>query len=65
MQYACTPEGWLASITKADGTVLTFEYDKTIALLTQNVGDGQTIQRSYNETGMVTEVSSNEGTLVQ
>ena len=64
VQYAYTPEGWLESITKADGTVLTFEYDKTGSLLTQHVGDGQTVESSYNETGRVTEVSSAEGTIV-
>ena len=64
VQYAYTPEGWLESITKADGTVLTFEYDKTGSLLVQNVGDGQTVESSYNEIGMVTEVSSAEGTIV-
>ena len=64
VQYAYTPEGWLESITRADGTVLTFTYDKTGSLLAQNVGDGQTIQSSYNEIGMVTEVSSAEGTIV-
>ena len=64
VQYAYTPEGWLESITRADGTVLTFEYDKTGSLLVQNVGDGQTVESSYNEIGMVTEVSSAEGTIV-
>ena len=64
VQYAYTPEGWLESITRADGTVLTFEYDKTGSLLVQNVGDGQTVESSYNEIGMVTEVSSDEGTIV-
>ena len=64
VQYAYTPEGWLESITRADGTVLTFEYDKTGSLLVQNVGDGQTVESSYNETGRVTEVSSAEGTIV-
>ena len=64
VQYAYTPEGWLESITRADGTVLTFEYDKTGSLLVQNVGDGQTVESSYNDIGMVTEVSSAEGTIV-
>ena len=49
VRYAHTPEGWLESITKADGNVLTFEYDKTGSLLTQHVGDGQTVESSYNE----------------
>ncbi len=44
--------------------MLTFEYDKTGSLLVQNVGDGQTVESSYNEIGMVTEVSSAEGTIV-
>ena len=31
--YAYTPEGWLESVTKADGTVLAFAYDRTGSLL--------------------------------
>lgn len=48
---------------KADGTVQTFDYDKTGSLLTQHVGDGQTIRSGYNELGMVTTVSSEAGTI--
>lgn len=29
VRYSYTPEGWLSSVTKADGAVMTFEYDKT------------------------------------
>lgn len=58
--YAYTPEGWLESVTRADGTVLAFAYDRTGSLLIQNVGDGQTVESSYNDVGMVTEVSGAE-----
>ena len=61
--YAYTPEGWLESVTRADGTVLTFAYDRTGSLLIQNVGDGQTVESSYNDVGMVTEVSGAEGSI--
>ena len=61
--YAYTPEGWLESVTRADGTVLTFAYDRTGSLLIQNVGDGQTVESSYNDIGMVTEVSGAEGSI--
>ena len=61
--YAYTPEGWLESVTKADGTVLAFAYDKTGSLLIQNVGDGQTVKSSYKETRRVTEVSGAEGSI--
>ncbi|MBR2923716.1 MAG: hypothetical protein IKC28_01690 [Clostridia bacterium] len=63
MEYAYTPEGWLSAITKADGTVLTFAYDKTGNLLTQNTGENQNIESSYNEIGQVTTVTSPEGTI--
>ena len=46
VKYSYTPEGWLSSITKADGTVLVFEYDKTVSLVARNVGDGKTITNS-------------------
>lgn len=61
--YAYTPEGWLESVTKADGTVLAFAYDRTGSLLIQNVGDGQTVESSYNDVGKVTEVSGAEGSI--
>ena len=61
--YAYTPEGWLESVTRADGTVLTFAYDRTGSLLIQNVGDGQTVESSYNDVGKVTEVSGAEGSI--
>jgi len=61
--YTYTPEGWLSSVTKADGTVMTFEYDKTGNLLAQNTGENQGIENSYNEIGQVTTVKNGEGTI--
>ena len=63
MEYTYTPEGRLSVITKADGTVLTFAYDKTGNLLTQNTGENQNIESNYNEIGQVTTVTSSEGTI--
>ena len=39
-------------------------YDRTGSLLIQNVGDGQTVESSYNDIGMVTEVSGAEGRIM-
>lgn len=38
-------------------------YDRTGSLLIQNVGDGQTVESSYNDVGKVTEVSGAEGSI--
>lgn len=63
VSWEYTPECWLESIIKADGTILTFEYDKTGSLLSQNVGEGQSISSECNEIGKVAKVSSPEGTI--
>ena len=43
--------------------VTRYTYDQTGSLLIQNVGDGQTVESSYNDIGMVTEVSGAEGSI--
>ena len=53
----------LAKVTDALKHVTRYTYDQTGSLLTQNVGDGQTVESSYNDVGRVTEVSGAEGSI--
>ena len=53
----------LAKVTDALKHVTRYTYDQTGSLLIQNVGDGQTVESSYNDIGMVTEVSGAEGSI--
>ena len=53
----------LAKVTDALKHVTRYTYDQTGSLLIQNVGDGQTVESSYNDVGKVTEVSGAEGSI--
>ena len=60
---ACCGVNQLAKVTDALKHVTRYTYDQTGSLLIQNVGDGQTVESSYNDIGMVTEVSGAEGSI--
>ena len=61
MRYSYTPEGWLESITDAEGSVTHYIYDKTGSLLTADYAGEQTETNTYNELGLLTTVTTAEG----
>ena len=61
VRYSYTAEGWLSTITDAEGKVTKFTYDLTGSLISEDYAGELHRENSYNELGLLTTVTTEEG----